>query len=294
MKKVKVNREYKSSIFISLFGSENNKGNLLQLYNALAKTNYTDINALTLTTLDDVLYMDVKNDVSFLIDSRMNLYEHQSTFNPNMPLRGLIYFAHLYQSYIEKSGISIFGSTLIKIPTPQYVIFYNGIRCKVPDKTFLKLSDAFINKEKAKGFEWTATMLNINIGHNKVLFEKCRLLWEYSMFVDLTRKFIKESKEPVDGIRKAVDECIKRNILKEFLIEKQSEVIAMCLFNFDREKYEKTIKNEGKDEGRKEGEFFTIYNFIKQGLVSIEQAASAMGLTTQQLLDNFKKFNLAL
>ena len=86
MKKVKANREYKSSIFISLFGAENNKANLLQLYNALAKTNYTDINDLTITTLDDALYMDVKNDVSFLIDSRMNLYEHQSTFNPNMPL----------------------------------------------------------------------------------------------------------------------------------------------------------------------------------------------------------------
>ena len=134
MKKIKVNREYKSSIFISLFGAEKNKSNLLQLYNALAKTNYTDVNDLTLTTLDDALYMDVKNDVSFLIDSRMNLYEHQSTFNPNMPLRGLIYFAHLYQSYIEKNGVSIFGSTLIKIPTPQYVIFYNELDVKLLTK----------------------------------------------------------------------------------------------------------------------------------------------------------------
>ena len=296
MEEIKVNREYKSSIFISLFGSENNKKNLLDLYNALANTNYTNVDDLTLTTIDDVLYMDVKNDVSFIIDNEMNLYEHQSTFNPNMPLRGLIYFSHLYQSYIEKNGVSIFGSSLIKIPTPQYVVFYNGIRKKVADKTFLKLSDAFINKEKAKGFEWTATMLNINIGHNRQLFDKCKILWEYSMFISEARKYIKEKKEIVAGIKKAVEECIKNNILKEFLKEKESEVIAMCLFKFDKEKYENTIRLEGERKGEKRGEkkgkIEALIGLVKDKIISLQDAASRMGMTVEKFEKEAR--NLAL
>ena len=137
-------------------------------------------------------------------------------------------------------------------------------------------------------------MLNINIGHNKALFDKCRMLWEYSMFVDLTRKNIKESKDPLVGIRKAIDECVKRNILKEFLIEKQSEVIAMCLFSFDKEKYEKTIKNEGITEGEKKGELNTIYNFIKKGRMTLEEASSDVGISVEDLLAGFKEYNLIL
>ena len=230
----------------------------------------------------------------------MNLYEHQSTFNPNMPLRGLIYFSHLYQSYIEKNGISIFGSSLIKIPTPQYVVFYNGIKKKAADKTFLKLSNAFINKEKAKGFEWTATMLNINIGHNKKLFDKCKILWEYSMFISETRKYIKEKKEIVAGVKKAVEECIKNNILKEFLKEKESEVIAMCLFKFDKEKYENTIRLEGerkgekkgKKEGKKEGKIEALIGLVKDKIISLQEAASRMGMTVEKFEKEAR--NLAL
>ncbi len=292
MEEIKVNREFKSSIFISLFGAENNKKNLLDLYNALANTNYTNVNDLTLTTIDDVLYMDVKNDVSFIIESEMNLYEHQSTFNPNMPLRGLIYFSHLYQSFIEKNGVSIFGSTLIKIPTPQYIVFYNGIKKKVADKSILKLSDAFMNKEKGKGFEWSATMLNINIGHNKALFDKCRMLWEYSVFVDTTRKYIKKAKDTLSGVHKAVDECIKNDILKDFLKEKQSEVIAMCLFSFDKKKYEDTIRNEGERKGERKGKIETLVGLVKDKILSLQEAAARMGMTVEKFEKEAK--NLAL
>ena len=131
MDEEKVNREYKSSIFAILFGSEEYKQNLLDLYNALVGKNYTNLDDMSYTTLEDAIYISVKNDVSFLIDGNMALFEHQSTYNPNMPLRGLIYYSHLYQSYIEKCEDSIFGSKLIKIPTPQYIVFYNGEDRKV-------------------------------------------------------------------------------------------------------------------------------------------------------------------
>ena len=285
MEDVTVNREYKSSIFAILFGSEEYKQNILDLYNALADKNYTNLDDLTYTTLEDAIYISVKNDVSFLIDGNMALFEHQSTYNPNMPLRGLIYFSHLYQSYIEKCKDSIFGSKLIKIPTPQYIVFYNGEDRKVADRKLLKLSDAFINEDKTKGFEWTATMLNINIGHNKKFMEKCHIIWEYSTFIHLARKYTKELDNANAGVQKAIDECIDKNILKDFLKEKQSEVIAMCLFKFDKEKYEYTLRNEGKEEGIKEGEFKTLINLVKDKILSLQQAAARIGMS----VENFEK-----
>ena len=296
MEDLKVNREYKSSIFAILFGSEEYKQNILDLYNALADTNYTNLDDLTYTTLEDAIYISVKNDVSFLIDGNMALYEHQSTYNPNMPLRGLIYFSHLYQSYIEKCKDSIFGSKLIKIPTPQYFVFYNGEDRKVADKKILKLSDAFIHEDKSKGFEWTATMLNINIGHNTAFMDKCHILWEYSIFIHLARNYSEELNDVNAGVQKAIEECISKNILKNFLIEKQAEVIAMCLFKFDKEKYEYTLKNEGieegKKEGKKEGKIETLLSLVKDGLLTLQQAAERMGMSLEKFEKEAK--NLAL
>ena len=272
-----INREYKSSLFIKLFGTEEYKQNMLDLYNALANTNYTSKDDLTFTTLDDAVYISVKNDVSFLIGNNMSLFEHQSTFNPNMPLRGFIYFAHLYQSFVEKCETSIYGATLIKIPTPQYIVLYNGTDKKFGDKITLKLSEAFINEDNSKGFEWTATVINVNIGHNKEIFDKCRVLWEYSMFIDLSRKYIDELDNVNDGVAKAVDECIEKGILKNYLTDKKAEVIAMCLFEFDQEKYERTVKNEGLIEGRIEGREEERKNTVKRML--------SKGYTKNQIMD---------
>ena len=253
MDNINIKREFKSSLFMKIFGSEKCKQNSLDLYNALANTHYTDLSDLTFTTLDDAIYISVKNDVSFLIGNNMALFEHQSTFNPNMPLRGLIYFAHLYQSFIEKSETSIYGSKLLKIPTPQYIVFYNGVDRKIEDEAVLKLSDSFIVEDKTKGFEWSARVLNVNIGHNRALLDKCRVLWEYSMFIDTARKRIGELDNVNDGVVKAVDECIEKGILKDYLLDNKSEVVAMCLVEFDQEKYERTLLEEGIKQGLQQG-----------------------------------------
>ena len=99
---VKINREHKDRLFRLIFGSEGNKRNLLELYNALNDTSYSELDDLEITTIEDVIYMGMKNDVSLLIHSRMALYEHQSTYNPNMPIRGMMYAAKLYNKHIEK------------------------------------------------------------------------------------------------------------------------------------------------------------------------------------------------
>lgn len=175
----KINRNNKDVLFGLRF---QNKKDLLQLYNAVNETNYTDEQQLEITTLGDAVYMAMKNDVSFLVSNKMNLYEHQSTFNPNMPIRGFEYFAELYSAYLEKNELDVYGSSLIKLPTPQYVVFYNGTK-EQPEKTVLKLSDAF-EKIGHNGIEPAievqAIMLNINLGHNQLIMEKCKKLKEYA------------------------------------------------------------------------------------------------------------------
>ena len=123
---VSVNRKYKDRVFCMLFGNEENKKNILSLYNALNNTNYTNETDIEITTIEDAVYIKMKNDVSFLVDSYLSLWEQQSTFNPNMPIRGLMYYGNLYNSYIEEHSLNIYGSTLVKLPTPQYIVFYNG------------------------------------------------------------------------------------------------------------------------------------------------------------------------
>lgn len=137
---VTVNSKNKDLLFRFIFGSEENKIHLLSLYNAINNTNYTNTDDIEINTISDVIYIRVKNDVSFILHSDMSLYEHQSTFNPNMPLRGMIYFSNLYSQFISEHCKNIYGKTLVKIPTPRYIVFYNG-NDNYPDKLELKLSD---------------------------------------------------------------------------------------------------------------------------------------------------------
>ena len=156
----KPKREYKDRLFKAIFGrdTEESKRWRLDLYNALNDTAYTDPDALTLTTIENVIYITMKNDISFLIGSQMNLYEQQSSFNPNMPLRGLMYFAQLYQMYLSSRRENLLSSRLVTIPAPCFIVFYNGDK-KLPDVSCQRLSDAFEPAGSTEGFEWTAASL---------------------------------------------------------------------------------------------------------------------------------------
>ena len=235
----KVNKKHKDSLFRMLFSeSEGSRSRLLELYNALNDTNYGNADDLTITTLSDVIYMKMKNDISFLIDNRMTLFEHQSTYNPNMPLRGFLYFASLYHTFIaDYPDLNMYGSKLIKIPTPQYVVFYNGTDKKIKgERTKLRLSDAFEHESENSDFEWTATLIDINYGANKTLMDKCVTLKHYSMFIHKVRVYNKEYKDLTKAIDRAVDECISEGILVEFLTKMKSEVRNVLLEEFDEER----------------------------------------------------------
>lgn len=247
-KKVHVNRDHKDRLFRLIFGKEKYKENLLSLYNALNHSDYDNPEDLEITTIEDVIYIGMKNDVSFIIDYYLSLFEQQSSFNPNMPLRGLMYFSDLYHKYIVTGGYNLYGHKLIRIPTPQYIVFYNGSE-QHEDVEKLRLSDAFTHPDDSKEFEWTATMITLNTGQNEELLEKCQPLREYTIFVNRLREYT--AKMPLeDAVDRTVTECIEEGILAEFLKAHRAEVRKVCLVEFDQEVYEKGIREEGIEEGQ--------------------------------------------
>ncbi len=274
--KYKANDRYKDNLFRFIFGREENKQNLLDLYNALNNSNYRNKDDLEINTLDNVIYMRMKNDVSFVLDNQMVLLEHQSKYNPNMPLRGFLYFAKLYETRIasEMNPKNIYYPKLVKIPTPQYIVLYNGNDRKIGDRLILKLSDAFEDNNKPEGYEWTAKMININLGKNHELLLKCKILGEYSSFVDCVRKYSKINNDFTIAIDKAVNECIEKGILKDLLIKYSAEVKNMLLTEFDEEKdwaimargYKEIGYEEGIEEGKKEERNTLIKTMLSKGL----------------------------
>ena len=246
-KRWRVRRNYKDHLFIKLF---HDKENLLELYNALNGTDYKDPEDLVITTIDDVVYMGMKNDCSFLVGHDINLYEHQSTYCPNMPIRGMLYLADAYRSIIESDNLNLYGSSLIKLPTPKYVVFYNGESNRA-EREELRISDAFETKDGC--LEFTATMININKGHNQELMEKCRMLKDYSLFIDKVREYEKTKKSLKEAIDEASVYCIKHDIMKEYLIKHRNEVRDVLLTEFDAKKQREMDRRDAREEGRIEG-----------------------------------------
>lgn len=247
----KVHRQIKDRLFRFLF--EKDRESLLQLYNALNGTDYKDSSLLQVVTIESAVYVVMKNDLAFIIAGVINLYEHQSTVNPNMPVRFLIYLAQEYQGIIEKAQESLYGSKQILLPTPHCVVFYNGDR-EIPEEQVLKLSDAFENKEQKADVELTVKVLNINYGHNSHLMEQCKILEDYAKFVAITRQFTSEATDRKAALNDAILYCIQNHILEEFLRKYRMEVLGMLLEEFDVNKYERSLREEGRIEGLEEGE----------------------------------------
>ncbi len=277
-----VNREYKDRLFKRIFGTEENKDKILSLYNALNSSNYTNSDDIEINTIEDVLYVGMKNDVSFLIDDHMILWEQQSTFNYNMPFRGFMYFGKLYESFIvtRKLENKLYRSTLVKIPTPKFVVFYNGTE-DTDSVVKLRLSDAFIQPDKSGDFEWTATMYNLNVGKNDELLSKCKPLADYMELINYVRLFKSEGMTTEKAVDAAVERCIKEDILREFLLKHRSEVKGMLFTEFDEKAYADAMHEEGYDDARKE--MFTILSgMIADNILTAAEAAKRVGLSESE------------
>ena len=241
-----VSRIYKDRLYKMIF---NDKSELLKLYNAINGTHYDDPAMLTITTLDNAIYMTMENDLSFIIDMRLALYEQQSTVNPNLPLRFLMYITDIYSAYTK--DMNIYGSKKVQIPLPSFVIFYNGVKSQ-PDRTEFLLSELFHPTTDQPALELKAVMLNINKGHNQELMNACHTLRDYSEYVARIRTYSAEM-PLTDAVEKAITECIHENILRDFLLKNRAEAKAMSIYEYDEEKTLRMFREEGYEDGERNG-----------------------------------------
>lgn len=269
------NREYKDRLFKFIFGNPENKEWTLSLYNAVNGSSYTNPDDIKLTTLENVVYMNMKNDVSFLIADTMSFYEQQSSFNPNMPMRFFVYAGMVYSRYIETSQeYRKYSSKQQKAPTPKCICFYNGTSEK-DDKTILKLSDSF---DSESDIEVIVTMINVNYGHNKELMKACKPLEEYAFFIDRVRMYQKDSDNLEEAIDKAVEDLPDNSMIKQFLMINKAEVKRMCITEYDEER----TLNETREEGREEGALQTLIKLVTKGILTLSQAAEEADMTVAE------------
>lgn len=254
-----VNRTYKSTIFIMLFEDRNN---LLELYNAMSGKHYTDPELLEINTLENAIYMSIKNDISFLIDGRLSLYEHQSTYSPNLPLRFLFYISHLYSRMTKDRNL--YGSKTVRIPAPEFVIFYNG-RAEMPERHILKLSDMYNTKDRKRRakLELEAVMLNISGEYNQKLKAACKTLREYAIYTDKIRKYADEM-DLDDAVEHAIRECITEGVLKDFLEKHRAEAKEMSIFEYDQEKHMQQEREDAWKGGLLQGKASAVINLLKE------------------------------
>ncbi len=240
-------RAYKDRLFRMIFKE---KGEALKLYNAINRTDYQNPDDLTVTTLENAIYLGMKNDVSFVLYDILSLYEHQSTKNPNMCLRNLFYVSDVYSKLTVEENL--FGSALIQIPEPRFIVFYNGTE-EIPEKSEMKLSSMYKTDSDDPALELKTQVYNINLGCNQELMKSCKSLYEYAIFVDTVRTYQKDMRFR-EAIQKAVDQCIKEGILADFLKKNKAEVISMGLYEYDEEKFIKAERKYAKEQGWAEGE----------------------------------------
>lgn len=267
--KTTVQRSYKDTVFRMLFRE---KENLLSLYNALNGTTYEKTEDLEITTLENAVYMNYKNDISFVFDFELLLYEHQSTCNPNMPLRDLLYVTRVLQNRIINKNL--YSRSLVRIPAPRFIVFYNGTDLQ-PEKQILLLSDAFEKKQEPPALELTVVIYNINFGHNQELLESCHLLKEYAQYVAQVRTYAKEADFP-KAVEQAVAYCIRNGILTDFLTKNRAEVIAVSIFEYDEEKHMKNEREEWREIGLKEGLAIGHEKGVKTGVNNLSHLLKSL------------------
>ena len=274
--------KYKDTLFRMLFKEEKN---MLSLYNALNETTYTDTEGLEVTTLENAVYMNYKNDVSFIFNYELMLYEHQSTQNPNLPLRDLIYVTAVIKGLIK--GKKLYRPPLIELPAPRFVVFYNG-ESNQPERQILRLSDAYKKKQANPELELTVTVYNINYGHNPQLLEACQLLNEYAQFVSIVRTYAKTMSIP-DAVEKAVTYCIDNSILRDFLIKNRAEATNMCIYEFNEKEYMKSERDDaykaGHEDGLEQGRNETLVKTVESAMqnfdLSLEEACKGLGIEVE-------------
>ena len=241
-----VAKDYKDRLFRMIF---NDREKLLELYNAMNGSDYEDASELQVVTLENAIYLSMKNDVAYVLHDELFLYEQQSTKNANMPLRCLFYASDTYSVLVKDKNI--YGTKMLPLPSPTFVVFYNG-KQKMDEEGELRLSDAFVKKQENPNLEVIVKVKNINMGNSRELFEKCRPMRDYMIFVDKVRRYSQEQTLE-DAVEQTIRECMEEDVMADFLKRNRAEVVKMCLYEYDEEKQREFDREEGREEGREAG-----------------------------------------
>ena len=250
MNSLSINTKHKDRLFNFIFGREENKEWTLSLYNAVNHSDYKDASQIEFTTLENVIYVSMNNDTSFIIMDDLNIYEHQSTYNPNMPLRQLDYASRSFSSYVKKHKLNLYGSKLVELPTPKLVVFYNGVE-KRDEETILRLSDSFkVETRSEADIEVKVRMININYGHNASLMKVCKPLEEYAWFIDEIRNNQDSGLDIASSTDLAIKTMPNDYVIKDFLVKHKAEVDGMLRTEYDEDYFRSLFMEDGRAEER--------------------------------------------
>jgi len=274
---------YKDSIFRHLF---RDKKNALALYNAFNGSKYEDVDDLVIYTLEADVFVGYKNDCAYLIYDELMLVEAQSTVCPNMPYRGLQYIAAELRKYEKTNKLNPYSSKQLHLPTPTIIVLCNSRDMKEDVET-LYLTDAFSFPEKSS-VEVTCQVYNISKGHNEEILKACTVLGEYSEFLDTVRQHTDGGTDRNTAINDAIDECISKGVLREFLSMNKSEVTAMWLYEFDAEEQMELERRDAREEGGQENAAMAAWLLEHNRIDDIKRAAVDAAYR-KRLLEEFKR-----
>ena len=271
------NREYKSDVFSMLM---ENKSYALEVYNALNHSDYRNPEEVEIIRLERGISLSIRNDASFLIDMNMSFYEHQSTYNPNMPLRSMIYYVNALEDWLKRKNLDLFGRKRIQIPTPHFVVFYNGTE-KRPEYEEMRLSEAFCHKTDEPGIEVRCRVYNINPDNNRSLKERSAVLEGYTYFVEKVRTYQKRNVGLEEAVDRAIEDCIENHVLEDFFRDRKDEVKKMTHLDYTWEKREQMIRKEEFEDGVAEGMERGIAQGMERGIERGVEKGSLQRLVNQ-------------
>ncbi len=271
------NRKIRDTVFCHFMSNESH---LLSLCNALNDTGYDESSDITINTLEGSFFSNIKNDISFLLNNLMVvLIEHQTTINPNMPLRFLSYVDELYKRYTSTSHKKIYGDDLLKIPAPEFYVFYDGNDTSFEQQT-LKLSDAF--ETQSDKLELTVHVYNLADGMNDELKRKCLPIEEYSIFSNAYKHFRQQKMEIDHAVDAAIKYCLENNVMVDYLKNNQKEVIDMFGFEWNEKEEREALLEIGEERGRLEGKIESIKELMRNLNLSPEKAMTALGIAPSE------------
>lgn len=243
-KKADGNREYKDNVFRILFGDESKSA---ELYNAIKGTNYS-ANAVNMNMLQNPLFVGLRNDISFTVDNKfVILIEHQSSINPNMGLRCLLYIADIYKQLIQGNKDGLYKTMPMSIETPEFYVLYNG-KAEYPEKDIVRLSDLFKVQGIENNLELIVNIYNINHGHNEEIMKRSKTLDDYAVFIDKANDYeYNQGFMRTEALNKAVEYCLKANILSEFLQRHGGEIVSILNMEWNMDDALRVTKEETKE-----------------------------------------------